>query len=139
MQIKPDCIPCVLTMTIGAIRKLCLDDTAVKDLYSDILTIRGLNGLEWNRTSPDIIEEVMIKICAAAKAPDPFHEEKVTLNHRVAMIYPLLSKIVKDSPDPIETAAKISILGNAIDFMMPEGIADLEDFIVNRLLNRYLI
>jgi damage-control phosphatase, subfamily I len=133
MQLKPDCIPCILTMSIGALRKLALDETLVKDLYADILTIPGLNGLEWNRTSPDIIEEVMRKISAAVNDPDPFHNEKIELNRRVSKIYPFLEKLVKDSPDPIETAAKISILGNSIDFMMPEGTARLEDFIVNRL------
>jgi uncharacterized protein with ATP-grasp and redox domains len=55
------------------------------------------------------------------------------LNRRVAKIYPFLQKLANDSSDPIKTAAKISILGNAIDFMMPGGTTGLEEFIVNRL------
>jgi uncharacterized protein with ATP-grasp and redox domains len=133
MKLKPDCIPCVLTMSIGALRKLALDEDTIRDLYADILTIPGLNGLDWNRTSPDIIEEVMKKISTAINDPDPFLKEKIGLNRRVAKIYPFLEKLVKDAPDPIKTATKISILGNSIDFMMPEGTAGLEDFIVSRL------
>lgn len=133
MQLKPDCIPCILTMSIGAIRKLCLDDAMVRNIFTDILTIPGLRGLEWGQTSPDIIEVVMKKIAAAVDDTDPFHAEKIDLNRRVLKIYPLLKKVVEDSPDPLNTAAKISILGNSIDFMMPEGTAVLEDFIVKKM------
>ncbi|MCK5164059.1 MAG: DUF89 family protein [Desulfobacula sp.] len=133
MLIKPDCIPCILTMSISAIRKLSLDDMTARGLFSDILKIPGLRGLEWNQASPDIIEIVMKKISAAVNDPDPFHNEKIDLNNRVLKIYPFLKKLVEESSDPLNTAAKISILGNSIDFMMPEGIATIKDFIIKKL------
>ena len=133
MLIQPDCIPCILTMSIAAIRRLSLDDTIARDLFSDILTIPGLRGLEWNQTSPDIIEVVMKKISAAIKDPDPFYEEKTDLNNRVLKIYPFVNKLVEQASDPLYTAAKISILGNSIDFMMPGGTAAIEDFIIEKL------
>jgi uncharacterized protein with ATP-grasp and redox domains len=133
MLIQPDCIPCILNMSINAIRKLPLNDTAVKDLYSDILTIPGLRGIDWKLTSPEIIEIVMRKITDAVKDPDPFHKEKSDLNKRVIKIYPFLSNLVAESSDPLYTAAKISILGNSIDFMMPGGTDALEDFIIEKL------
>lgn len=133
MLIQPDCIPCILTMSISAIRKLSLGDMAARDLFSDILRIPGLRGLEWNQASPDIIEIVMKKISAAVNDPDPFHNEKIDLNNRVLKIYPFLKKMVEESSDPLNTAAKISILGNSIDFMMPEGIATIEDFMIKKL------
>jgi len=119
-------------MSTAAIRRLSLDDDIFKNLYSDILTIPGLRGLEWEQTSPDIIETVMRKITEAVKDPDPFHDEKTSLNKRVLKIYPFLSKLVADSEDPLMTAAKISILGNSIDFMMPGGTASLENFIIKK-------
>jgi len=133
MQLQPDCIPCILTMSIAAIRKLSLNDDVSRDLYSDILTIPGLRGLEWNQTSPDIIEIVMEKISSVVNNVDPFLEEKNNLNNRVLKIYPFLSKLVTDSPDPLYTAAKISILGNSIDFMMPDGTVTIETFIMEKL------
>ena len=133
MLIQPDCIPCILNMSISAIKKLCLDDALARDLFSDILTIPGLQGLEWNQPSPDIIEVVMKKINAAANNPDPFHDEKIDLNNRVLKIYPFLEKLVTESSDPLNTAAKIAIRGNSIDFMMPGGTATLEDFIIDKL------
>lgn len=133
MLIQPYCIPCILTMSIAAINRLSLDDTLARDLYSDILTIPGLQGLEWNQASPDILEIIMKKISAAVDDPDPFHDEKINLNNRVLKIYPFLKKLVADSSDPLYTAAKISILGNSIDFMMPGGTAALEDFMIKQM------
>jgi hypothetical protein len=120
-------------MSIAAINRLSLDDTLARDLYSDILTIPGLQGLEWNQASPDILEIIMKKISAAVDDPDPFHDEKINLNNRVLKIYPFLKKLVADSSDPLYTAAKISILGNSIDFMMPGGTAALEDFMIKQM------
>ena len=133
MLIQPDCIPCILAMSISAIRKLSLGDMTARDLFSDILRIPGLRGLEWTQASPDIIEVVMKKISAAVNDPDPFHNEKINLNNRVLKIYPFLKKLVEESSDPLNTAAKISILGNSIDFMMPEGTATIKDFIIKKL------
>ena len=133
MLIQPDCIPCILNMSIAAIKKLSLNDNIVRELYSDILTIPGLRGLEWNQISPDIIEIVMEKISDAVKNPDPFHDEKIDLNKRALKIYPLLQNMVKKSPDPLYTAAKISILGNSIDFMMPNSTVAIENFIIEKL------
>ena len=133
MLLKPDCIPCILTMSITAIRRLDLDEGMVWELYSDILTIPGLQGLEWNQTSPDIIEVVMEKIAKAVKNPDPFRSEKKDLNRRALKLYPFLGNLVFESSDPLHTAAKISILGNSIDFMMPRGTAALEDFILEKM------
>jgi uncharacterized protein with ATP-grasp and redox domains len=40
MLLKPDCIPCILRMTITSLRKLPLDEAAVKTLYTDTLLNR---------------------------------------------------------------------------------------------------
>ena len=133
MLIKLDCIPCILNMSIASIRRLGLNDVMARDLYSNILTIPGLRGLDWNKTSPDIIEVVMRKISDTVKDRDPFHDEKNDLNNRALKIYPFLSKLVAESSDPLYTAAKISILGNSIDFMMPGGTSSIENFIIEKI------
>jgi len=58
MLIKPDCIPCILRMSISAIRKLSLDEDAVMELYSRILELPSLRGQSWDITSVEIIELV---------------------------------------------------------------------------------
>ncbi|OGR22345.1 MAG: hypothetical protein A2277_00060 [Desulfobacterales bacterium RIFOXYA12_FULL_46_15] len=133
MLIRPDCIPCILTMTMKAIRKLSLSDMAEKDLFSEILTIPGLQGLDWNKTSPDIIETVMTLITKTVHEPDPFLSEKTSLNTQALKLLPFLETLVAESEDPLYTAAKIAILGNSMDVMVPEGLSSLEKFILEKI------
>ena len=58
MLIKPDCIPCILRMSITAIREPDLDDSDVKELYGRILELPSLRGQSWDITSAEIIELV---------------------------------------------------------------------------------
>jgi hypothetical protein len=62
MLLKPDCIPCILKMTISSLRKLPLDENSVRDLYSEILENPALRGRKWDITSPEVIEDVWGKI-----------------------------------------------------------------------------
>ncbi len=133
MLIQPDCIPCILTMTLKAVRNLNLDDDTEQAIFSDILTIPGLKGLEWNRTSPEIIETVMQKITNAVHETDPFRADKKNLNERALSLVPFLKQLADDSGDPLYTAAKIAILGNSIDIMMPGGLSSLETFIMEKM------
>lgn len=133
MLIQPDCIPCILTMTLKAVRNLNLDDDTEQALFSDILTIPGLRGLEWNRTSPELIETVMQKITGAVHETDPFRSDKKNLNERALSLVPFLTQLADESDDPLFTAAKTAILGNSIDIMMPGGLSSLETFIMEKM------
>ncbi len=133
MLIQPDCIPCILNMTIKAIRNLSLSAEAEQNLFSEILKIPGLRGMNWNQTSPVIIETIMTLITKAVHDPDPFLKEKTHLNTQALNHLPFLEKLVEESADPLYTAAKIAILGNSMDIMMPGGLSSLEKFIVEKL------
>ncbi len=73
MLFKPDCIPCILKVSISLIRKLSLTEDAEKDLYTEIPKIPALRDLSWDKTSPEVIEHVMKKITAAVDSPKPFY------------------------------------------------------------------
>ncbi len=133
MLLKPDCIPCILKVSISLIRKLSLTEDAEKDLYTEILKIPALRGLSWDRTSPEVIEHVMKKITAAVDNPDPFYSEKFKQNKSVIKQYPILKQLVKESLDHLYTAVKLAILGNSIDFMMSDDPLDFEKSIKEKL------
>ena len=44
----------------------------IRDLTIQILTIPSLRGLQWDLSSPEVIEQVMVKIITAFGTPDPF-------------------------------------------------------------------
>ncbi|OGR21947.1 MAG: hypothetical protein A3J85_02300 [Desulfobacula sp. RIFOXYA12_FULL_46_16] len=133
MKIQADCIPCILAMTLKAVANLSLTAGAERDLFTEILKIPALRGLDWNQTSPAIIEIVMNIIMEKVHDPDPFLKEKIHLNTQALALLPFLEKLVEGSADPLYTAAKIAILGNSMDIMMPGGLSSLEKFILKKL------
>jgi len=133
MLIKPDCIPCVLNMSISVLRRLPLDEERIRSLYSEILEIPALQGRFWDTTSVHVIEEVMTKIHRTLNHADPFASEKERQNAVVMSLYPRLKSWVESSSKPLYTAAKLAILGNAIDFMVPQNVADIEKSIRGKL------
>jgi hypothetical protein len=48
-------------------------------------------------------------------------------------LYPRLKALVEKSENPLYTATKLAILGNAIDFMVPQNMADIEKSISDKL------
>ena len=126
MFLKPDCIPCILKMTISSLRKLPLDENSVKALYSDILQIPALRGEVWETTSPEVIEDVWKKIVAKVNSRDPFFETKSNQNEKIMLLYPFLEKMVSEAADPLKLAVKLSILGNSMDFMVADSSLAVE-------------
>jgi len=131
--LQPDCIACILKMSISLIRKLPLNEADVKSLYSEILDIPALKGRNWNAMSPEIIEQVMVKISDRIGDPDPFASEKNRLNSTLLDRYPYFENLVANSADPLLTAVKLAIAGNAIDFMVPQGTLNIEKTIQKQI------
>ncbi len=133
MLLQTDCIPCILNMTIKSLRKLKLSESTIKRLLEDICTIPGLRGDDWHRTSPDIIESIMEKIYHALGDTDPFFNIKNQINAQVIQMEPFARKLISSADDPVHMAAKLAILGNAIDFMMPGGTRAIKASIQEKL------
>ncbi len=133
MLLRPDCIPCILQMTISSINKLALDESSVKELYSEILEIPALRGLFWDTTSAEIIEDVWRKIVKRGNTPDPFYLEKSNQNEKIMELYPVLEKMVHEATDPLHVAVKLSILGNSLDLMVADTSLTIENSIIEKV------
>lgn len=133
MLIKPDCIPCILRMSVSAMRRLSLYEDVIKELLVEILNIPSLKGQSWSVTSAEVIEIVMRSIMNATGSPDPFHSEKLQQNKMVTEIYPYLKGLIEGSSDPLNMAVKLAILGNSIDLMMDDSRQKIEDWIAERI------
>jgi hypothetical protein len=119
-------------MTISSINKLALDESSVKELYSEILEIPSLRGLNWNTTSAEVIEDVWKKIVKKVNSPDPFYREKSNQNEKIMELYPVLEKMVHEATDPLHIAVKLSILGNSMDLMVADTSLTIEKSIADK-------
>jgi damage-control phosphatase, subfamily I len=133
MRITPDCIPCILKMTISAVRKLTGDEEVLKDIFTKTLKIPALQGLVWDRSSPEVIEPVMNLIMERFNSSDPFQRLKWEQNTKGLKLYPQLKKMVQESADPLLTAVHLAILGNSIDLMVSERSIDPEMVLAEKL------
>jgi uncharacterized protein with ATP-grasp and redox domains len=120
-------------MTITSIRKLKLDEKSVKELYSKILEIPALRGLNWDITSPEVIEDAWKKITKRMDDLDPFYLEKSNQNNNVMELYPFLEKIAHADSDPLYPAVKLAILGNSLDFMVADTTLTFENSIKDKI------
>lgn len=128
MLLEADCVPCILRMSVAALRQLQLDDNAIREITADILETPALRGLDWNTTSAEVIEDVWYKIVENIGTPDPFRSAKSNQNKRILDLYPVLQQLVSASSDPLYTAVKLAIWGNSIDLMVADASADFDIF-----------
>lgn len=129
MLLKPDCIPCILRMSVSAMHTMSIDDAAIDRLLTDILTIPALRGHHWHVTSPEVIEEVWKKIIVKIGDPDPLQKEKDSNNALLLDLYTDLDKMVNQAQDAMLTAVQLAIIGNSIDVMLADGTKAVKQMI----------
>ena len=128
MHIWPDCIPCILKMSLELARLSMKEEGQVLAFMSEILGMPGLRGEEWNITAPEIVGKVVARFAQLTNEPDPFKEIKAEQNGKALDLYERARGHVEGSRDPYLTALKLAISGNSIDAMVgvTEGPSDSE-------------
>jgi uncharacterized protein with ATP-grasp and redox domains len=130
MKIWPDCIPCILNMTLKAARLTLKDEEQARTFMKEVLTFDYFNGTDWSMTSPEVIKHIWMKLIETSGKPDPMKEIKEAQNRKALDIYSIARELVFKSREPLLDAIKLAIAGNAIDAMkdirgeMPEKILE---------------
>ena len=87
---------------------------------------------KWNKNTPELGTNVHRIIKRITGNSDPYEKLKEKYNQLASDLYPKLKQMVKSSEDPLLTAARIAISGNAIDFG-PRTEIDIEKELINVL------
>lgn len=133
MLLEADCVPCILRMSVTALRQLPLDENTIRELTTEILEIPALRGLDWNKTSAEVIEDIWRKIVKKTGSSDPFRLAKSNQNKKIMGLYPDLKQMVKEAADPLNMAVKLAILGNSLDLMVADSATTFENSIKDRV------
>ncbi|OGP72683.1 MAG: hypothetical protein A2V86_13455 [Deltaproteobacteria bacterium RBG_16_49_23] len=118
MKIWPECIPCVLKMSLDVIRTVTNDEKGIKRFLTEILELKPLRGEDYSFTSPELTRDVWSKIVQFSGKEDPLKAKKDEQNRKALDFYPVAREIIQKSRDPILEALKFAILGNSIDSMV---------------------
>jgi uncharacterized protein with ATP-grasp and redox domains len=133
MLLEADCIPCILRMSVAALRQMPLDEISIRELSTEILEIPALRGLDWNKTSAEVIEDIWRKIVKKTGSSDPLRSTKSNQNKKVLDLYPDLQQMVNEAGDPLYMAVKLAILGNSLDLMVADSAVIFENSIKSRV------
>jgi len=114
MRTSTDCIPCFVRQALDAVR-LVTDDEAVHiQLLRDVL--RDVSEMDMRLPPPAVGQQIHRLIRDLTGNNDPYRELKDRFNQLALNMYPKLSALVENSGNPMETAVRLGIAGNVIDF-----------------------
>jgi damage-control phosphatase, subfamily I len=137
MFIWPDCIPCILKMSLVVGRLAVTEGNQIKDFMGKVLKLKPLCGKNWHVLAGEVIRDIWYILEETTGETDPMKEIKADQNNGAMQIYPSAKELVSKSHDPFITALKFSIAGNALDNMV-----SVHDETIDRLipeLDRYVI
>lgn len=139
MLIWPDCIHCILRMSLNTSRIIMKNKDQVRQFIEQILKLKALKGEDWNVTSPEIIRDVWRIINRLSGLDDPLKKIKKEQNDAAIKIYSFAKRFISESYDPFLEALKFSIAGNSIDLMTGETkkpkkeiIKGLQEFVIKK-------
>ena len=134
MKIHPDCRPCLLKQMETTAKAAGADEETLQKVLEGIAV--ELNRSWNNDLSPPAVSTPLYQFASQmCGVEDPFLAMKVRYTREALKLLPKLEKLVQKSSDPFDTAVRISIAGNIIDFGTGEhgGGFDMEETLVQFL------
>ncbi|HOU14895.1 MAG TPA: ARMT1-like domain-containing protein [Anaerolineae bacterium] len=123
MRTYLDCYPCFLRQALSAARQVGANDEQQHAILGEALAL--LQTLPSGATPPEIGYAVHRIVRERMEGGDPYRALKDQSTRAALALYPRLKALVAASPDPLETAVRLSIAGNIIDFALSDELADL--------------
>jgi len=109
-----DCIPCFVRQVLEAVRMITDDPDIIEQVMRQGLTIAG--NMDLRQSPPAMAQKIHGVIRELTGSRDPYKEIKDRFNKFSAAMMPKLEKLVDESKDPFQTAVRLAIAGNIIDF-----------------------
>ena len=117
-----ECVPCFVSQALGAARFATNDESVHEEVLRKVMT--KASKIDLSITPPMMGQEIHRLIRQITGNKDPYRDVKNHSNQLALQIYPRLKERIEQSADPFETAVRVAIAGNIIDFAK---INDLDD------------
>ena len=118
-----------------------IEDINIENKLKDSITkqfISYLNTIDYSMVAPEVVRNIHILIRKTLNNPDPYKVRKKEHNEFLLNIYPSLKKKILDSNNPFNTALRMSIAGNIIDYSISSEFNILST-IENVLKSKFVI
>jgi len=120
MRTYLECLPCFARQTLEGARLATTDEKLQEEILRRVFA--KLATLDFSQTPPWLAREVYGIINEVSGNNDPYHEAKQDFNRRAEALLPEARKRIRQSSRPFETAVRLALAGNVIDF----GVAGLD-------------
>ena len=117
-----ECIPCFIRQVLDAAR-ITSDDKQVQ-LRVLRQALKLASEADLMQSPPAMAQQIHRFIREFTGNPDPYAEIKDRFNKIALQMYPGLRTRVEQSADPLETAVRLAIAGNIIDFGVSSNIEE---------------
>jgi len=122
MRIYLDCIPCFVRQSLDAARLATEDERIHERVVREVLRLAA--DLDINQSPPVIGQQIHRLIRNLVDGDDPYRKIKRRFNNLALKLYPELRKQIISSNDQLETAVRLAIAGNVIDFGVNGSVND---------------
>lgn len=109
-----DCLTCLVRQSVDAVEKTTCDAAGKAEVLKEILSL--LSTLDVLQPPPMLARHVHRRLRAWLRDDDPYRQIKEYSNSFALAMYPLLKEQIRNSRDPWETAIRLAIAGNVIDY-----------------------
>jgi len=117
-----DCIPCFVRQTLEAVRFATNDQAVQEQVLRKVLSVASEMDL---RTSPPVMGQRIHRLIRTLTGrDDPYRRVKDKFNRLALQWYHQLKPRVDNADDAMETAARLAIAGNIIDFGVNSRLDD---------------
>ena len=134
MNIQLECIPCTINSYLRLTKTGVIPEVQQEAILRRLLKV--LARIEYDQSPPVMGRRMHCLIREFLQNPDPYHQIKEKYNHMMLELYSKFEGFINESEDPFDTAMRLAIAGNVIDFG-PQNQLDVMDTI-NRVIGAKL-
>jgi hypothetical protein len=114
MKTYLDCIPCFVRQALASARLVSNDENVHEQVLRKVLTM--VADMDLTDPPPRMGQRMHRAIREVLGNPDPYRAIKARFTAASLRLVPEMQKKIAASPNPLETAVRLAIAGNLIDF-----------------------
>ena len=114
MRTAHDCIPCLIRQTLNAVRLATPDEKIHISVLREAL--KAVSMMDLDLCPPLMGQHIHRLIREQTGSPDPYKSVKDLCNRYTLALYPEMDTMIGTSKNPFESAVRLAIAGNIIDF-----------------------
>ena len=124
MKIFLDCIPCFVRQALDAARLSTNDKQIHEQVVREVIILA--KDLDMSQSPPVMGQKIHRLIRKLVGTEDPYRDVKKQFNNASLRLYSKMRNYITDSGDMLETAIRLAIAGNIIDFGVNSKLQESE-------------